>query len=43
VDSSIPVHIAKDFASHNCADYTPPSHITAQRVEITVQRVALGA
>jgi hypothetical protein len=34
VDSSIPVNIAKDFASHNCADYIPPFHSTTQRAEL---------
>ena len=34
VDSSIPVNIAKDFVSHNCADYTAPFHITTQRAEL---------
>lgn len=30
VDSSVPINIAQEFASHNCADHTPPFHITAQ-------------
>ncbi len=34
VDSSIPVHVAKDFASHNCADHIPPFHHTTQRAEL---------